>query len=171
MDLSIHFLVSLLLAIVFYPIVGWLSAFIILGGFFIDADHYVWTLLAKKRFSIRYSYDYYKKRQHTKDYILHPLHTIEFIFLVIFLSLSHLFAALFALGYFIHLILDRVYSIQFTSQNQLPFRWFWLNDQQGQRSFSIIYWLFVEFKLVPLYRGSQTNAHTKQIFKVSSYQS
>lgn len=81
MDLSVHFLTSALLTIVLWPFIGAYALWAIVGGFFIDADHFLWSVYATKSFSIRRSYNYYIEHRQRKDYerdLLHIFHTVEF---------------------------------------------------------------------------------------------
>ncbi|MBI4739552.1 hypothetical protein HY772_08510 [Candidatus Woesearchaeota archaeon] len=152
MDLSVHFVVSTVIAAVLYPFFGWLSVFIIVGGFLIDADHYLWIVLSKRTLRLKAAYDYHRQCQHWNDYILHICHTIEFSVLVIVLAMQSTFAALFSLGYFLHLFLDRIYAIQYSRKHKRVFRFFWFNDQKGQRAFSLSHWILVELGVAHLWR-------------------
>jgi hypothetical protein len=152
MDLSFHFIVSAIIAAALYPIFGWLSILVIAGGFLIDADHYVWTVVSKKTLSLQYAYSYYKRERHGDDYIFNICHTAEFFTLVMILALLYPPAALFATGYMIHLVLDRIDSGRCCKKHNSKFNYFWFNDQKGRRTFSILYWLLVELKIVKLWQ-------------------
>jgi hypothetical protein len=162
MDLSVHLIVSTIIAAFLYPYYGWISAFVIIGGFLIDADHYAWTVMRKRKIGILYSYNYYKKSQHLDDYILHVFHTIESMILISVLAALYTPALMFAIGYFGHMIMDRVDAARWHREQKRRFRMFWFNDQKGQRTFSIIYWLLIEYKLLKIWRPKYTRKQQNQ---------
>ena len=120
MYLYIHFLTSLVLAGIFYPFIGLYSLWIIVGGFLIDADHYLWSLFGHKQWSMKYSYTYHMEigmglRPYQPYEILHIFHIVEFwigmiVAAIITYALGwtfffYMFAITFA-GMMLHLTLD-----------------------------------------------------------------
>jgi hypothetical protein len=118
MNISIHFITSLILSISLYRFIGLNSLWILVGGFLIDFDHYIYTIFKLKSFSLKKSYNYHLNRHKRKDYqkdLLHIFHTIEFfVFMILMVlvfsilkiqQLKNMF--LFTLlGISLHLILD-----------------------------------------------------------------
>ena len=86
-----HFITSIILTVIAWPFLGFHSLWIIVGGFLIDTDHYIFSIFKKKNFNIKDSYIYYKTKQYLKEHkaweILHIFHTIEFLILMIILSI------------------------------------------------------------------------------------
>ena len=74
---SVHFIVSLFLAVILYPIFGWIVGVILIGGFFIDVDHYLLYLFKKKDYSLRNAYFYFRNNDCSlilkKDIFIFPL--------------------------------------------------------------------------------------------------
>ncbi|MBI5398613.1 hypothetical protein HZB03_04060 [Candidatus Woesearchaeota archaeon] len=165
MDLSVHFVVSAVIAAVLYPFFGWLSVFIIVGGFLIDADHYLWIILSKKALSLKSAYNYHKQYQHRNDYILNVCHTIEFSAIVVVLAVQYTFAALFSLGFFLHLLLDRIHAIRYSRRYNKAFRFFWFNDQKGRRAFSLLHWILVELGIAHLWRFGAVDEQASQVLQ------
>ena len=113
-----HFITSILLTIAIYPFFKLYSLWILVGGFLIDFDHYLWSMFKQKTFSLKKSYYYHLHRSEKKNYdkdLLHLFHTIEFwIFMILasFISyktnnnfLFYMFSITF-LGMVLHLSLD-----------------------------------------------------------------
>jgi len=109
-----HFLLSLILALIFYPIFNWKVLFIFVGGVLIDIDHYLWYLYKYKKFNVFHAYKFYidkinEKREHENIGILLILHTIEFLLLIGILSFYSETILLIAIGLVFHYILDLTY--------------------------------------------------------------
>jgi len=87
MNISIHLITSTILTIVLFPFLGIYSLWILVGGYLIDLDHYLWTIFRLKSFSLKKSYNYHLNRCEKENYekdLLHIFHTIEFyIFMLI----------------------------------------------------------------------------------------
>tara|TARA_Y100000310_G_scaffold344360_1_gene456731 strand:+ start:6276 stop:6710 length:435 start_codon:yes stop_codon:yes gene_type:complete len=118
MNISIHFITSILLAAGLYQLIGLYSLWIIVGGYLIDFDHYLWTAFKDKSLSLKKSYHYHFNRQKNEKYerdILHIFHTGEFwTFMIIASIISYrnnwiffyyMFTITF-LGMLLHLTLD-----------------------------------------------------------------
>ena len=61
MLLITHFVTSAVLAGFLYPFYGLNVLFVFIGGFFIDIDHYIYTLFKFKSLNIINSYKFYRK--------------------------------------------------------------------------------------------------------------
>ena len=130
MHLHIHLLSSLLLAIVLFPVFGYISLLIIVGGFLVDFDHYLYYILKHKKISLVKAYHLYKKKlkpQEDNRDLLHIFHTIEFWILLIILTIYLRFFILLTFGFFIHMILDCFDLIR--------------TKRYGARALSLIAWL------------------------------
>lgn len=102
-------MVSLILAIAFYPSYGIWSLLILVGGFLIDIDHYFQYIFAFKSFDMKKTYAYYKSNLKNR-YILNGFHTVEFfLLLVILLNFYPKQSFLFLMGYLPHMLMDYIY--------------------------------------------------------------
>ena len=114
---SIHFLASLFIAVLLYPIFGWNVLMIFVGGVLIDIDHYLLYVYRFGEFSLSKCYKYHHvdvKRNHHKDVFgaLLIFHTIEFLLLSAFLSIYSNSALMFTIGLLAHYILDVIERYQ-----------------------------------------------------------
>ena len=112
----VHLVVSAILAAALYPVSQWKVLLIFAGGVLIDIDHYLWYICKYKKFNLIDSYKFYLKNMEIKDFtnvygILLVFHTIEFLFIMVFLSFYNEFALLFTLGLLAHYILDIIFIL------------------------------------------------------------
>jgi len=140
MNISIHLATSIIVTIVLWPFLSWYSLWIIVGGFLIDVDHYLYAGFKWKMWNLKESYHYQKEKlkQEAKKNgeILHIFHTIEFwIFMIVMAYLSYqkewtflfyIFTVTFV-GMILHLILDGIYALY--------------AKRLGERTISLIWWL------------------------------
>ncbi|MBT4057951.1 hypothetical protein HN992_01870 [Candidatus Woesearchaeota archaeon] len=118
MNVSVHFITSLILSLFLYPYLGLYALWILVGGWLIDFDHYLWTLFRLKTLSLKKSYHYHFDRHKDKHYerdLLHLFHTGEFWLFMILSSITsyyfnqkflfYMFTITF-LGMILHLSLD-----------------------------------------------------------------
>ena len=85
MDLSKHLILLTPLIVILYPFFGIHSIWAIFGAFLIDFDHYPWTILKLKTFSLKKCHYYHKNIctvYKDKD-VLHIFHTIEFLIIMV----------------------------------------------------------------------------------------
>ena len=116
-----HFITSLILIIVLYPVFGFWSLAILIGGFLIDFDHYLWYAMDKKNWNVyrcykesineakkdRKHFSMIKKRPLYMNWDrLHIFHVWEFWVLMILLSLIHKLFFIITFGMILHLSLD-----------------------------------------------------------------
>ena len=108
MLLSIHFITSVLLATFLYPFYGLNSLFVLIGGFLIDIDHYLYTLLKFKNLSIIDSYKFYTGKRIKKRFgkVILLFHNIEFLSIMTVLSFFSNTFYLITLGVMLHYFLD-----------------------------------------------------------------
>ena len=111
---SVHFLFSLILAMVLYPFFHWDALLVFAGGVLIDADHYLWYIYKYKKYNFFKCYRHFsshaEKRDFREDYgILLICHTIEFLLAAIVLSFYYEYALLFTFGLALHYLLDLIF--------------------------------------------------------------
>ena len=85
MNLREHFIISLILSIAIFPIYGYQSLLVLVSGFFIDIDHYFYSIYKHKNFNMIDSYYYNKRRDIAKHDTLGIFHTVEFWILMLVL--------------------------------------------------------------------------------------
>jgi len=132
-----HFLVSLFIAVLLYPVFGWEVLMIFIGGVLIDVDHYMLYIYRFKKFSLKECYKYYHidiKKNNFKDVFgaLLIFHTIEFLLLSVFLSIYSKLALMFTVGLLAHYTLDTIEKYQL--------------EKSFIISPPIIYWIIKKFK-------------------------
>lgn len=123
----VHFISSLLFVIVLFPIFGWNSLWIFLGGYFIDADHYFLYVFQTKKYSLKKSYFYFKgygaHSRIRKDLFI--FHTIETILVLLFLiKYSEIFLII-LIGALLHLFSDCIYDYSKHKRIKFPSIIFW----------------------------------------------
>jgi len=132
---SAHFLSSLILAIILFPILKLGSLIVLAGGFLIDIDHYFWYVYRYRKIKIFDSYKFFIKPMDEKDFksvagILLIFHTAEFLMAMLILSYFSKIALAFTIGLLLHYALDLCY-LYFVAKG------FVVNH-------SIIYWIYKE---------------------------
>lgn len=116
MEIWKHAVLSLIIAAVFYPAYGWNVLFIFAVGVLIDIDHYFWYIYKFKKFNLLECYKYYMKSMLSHDFrehygILLVFHTIEFMLLMVIMSIYNKYALLFTIGLVGHYALDFIWHI------------------------------------------------------------
>lgn len=111
MEARNHFLSSLVLAAIAYPVFGWSALLIVAGGVLIDIDHYIWYIYRYRKFEFLECYRHFmvttKRRDFKEHYgMLLAFHTIEFFMLMIFLSFYSKLALIFTIGVVSHYVMD-----------------------------------------------------------------
>jgi len=96
---------------------------IFLVNFFIDVDHYIWYVGAKKDLSLKNAFKYLVKYGYSQK-IMYLFHTIEF--LIILTVLTYYFNALVPLfiGVIFHELIDLVYLLYLKKMNLKEFSFF-----------------------------------------------
>lgn len=104
-----HILASALFALVMYPFIGWQSIWILVGGILIDGDHYLFSIVRFKSFSLKKCYWWHRMHGAKPNYerdILHIAHTIE-IFILLAIAGLFLEPILWILqGMILHVLMD-----------------------------------------------------------------
>jgi len=116
MKTSVHLIVSSILAIILYPTFSWNVIFIIVGGVFIDIDHYFWYVYKYKKFSLFDCYKFFivEAEKNGWKYVIGVLlvfHTIEFLVLIVLSSFFNQLALIFTIGLLGHYLLDLVWHV------------------------------------------------------------
>ena|SRR3989344_2213826 len=107
-----HFIVSLIISVIYFPFFGWWSFLAIVGGFLIDVDHYLEFIIRFKRKDLFNAFfdavNFYENGEDCGRYkdILHIFHTFEFWVLYIILGLIFPFLLPFVFSIFVHLGMD-----------------------------------------------------------------
>ncbi len=110
----IHVVSSLILAALFYPLFNWKVSLILVSGILIDIDHYFWYIYKYKNFSLLKCYRYFIATMN-KDRLFENLgalvifHTIEFLLVMMLLSLYNKLALIFTIGLLSHYLLDLIW--------------------------------------------------------------
>ena len=137
MNLIWHFISSGILAILIFPFFGWQVLWILIGGFFIDVDHYFLYIVRLKRFNLIEAYRYVKEKCEKKEFkdTLCIFHTIEFIILLAILSFYFKFIFLILIGLILHMILDSAYLINHKERRARAFSFFmWLKHYYSKNN-------------------------------------
>ena len=83
MNLKYHFIVSLAISLFLFPFFGCGSFLVMVGGFLIDIDHYIWYILRYRDFNIKNAY---KRNKNHDTKVLNIFHQVDVIALFIILS-------------------------------------------------------------------------------------
>jgi hypothetical protein len=113
MNISAHFIASLILAAAVFPFLGYESAYIFIGGFLMDIDHYFWFIFKKRDLNIIRCYYFFKKDTSRTDFMMHRnslliFHTVEAPLILAYISLNNKFFFIVLLGLILHLIMDGI---------------------------------------------------------------
>ena len=129
MNLIYHFITSLILSILLFPIYSYNALLVFIFGFFIDIDHYIWSIFKDKNFNFLDSYKYFKNRNIIKRDLLNIFHVIEFWILIaiIFIIFKNDFFYPLLIGLVVHLTMDIIDEK--------------VNNIKGERAKSLIFWL------------------------------
>jgi len=132
-----HFLFSLILAAILYPIFNWIVIFILASGVLIDIDHYFWCIYKFRNYNLSFCNKYFSS-SNVKDHIgcLHVFHTIEFLLISIIFSIYSQSALLFTAGLLFHYILDIIHRYKIAKSfisNPSIISWIIKNKIQKQR--------------------------------------
>ena len=120
MKVSVHILFSIGLFLVLLPFFKLFALIPLISSILIDIDHYFYYASTRKEVNIRNTYSFFMQLRQRRDekkqtnkilYFLAPFHTIEFIVLILILSLFSEIFALIALGIIFHLIIDGIESM------------------------------------------------------------
>lgn len=111
-----HFLASLVLCAVLYPFYGINSFFVIVSGFLIDLDHYLWYVYKFKNFNFIKAYKFYLKINKEKSFAKQKkciiiFHSVEFLILMVILSFYSKIMFIILIGLLYHYVLDIIHVL------------------------------------------------------------
>jgi hypothetical protein len=124
---STHFIASSVLAGILFPLYGWLSLLVFISGFFIDADHYLYTLFTKNMWSLRDSYKFYRFDYKRGSFDLHIFHTLEFALCFMLAAVFSQIVLILFVGYTVHMIMDVIHLLK--------------NKTYNDRAYSLVQWM------------------------------
>ena len=107
MHVKDHIIAAVIFSAALSPIFRWYTLVILLSAILIDADHYLWYIIFRKKWSLKKAY--YHRRDGTFHDLLDIAHTIEFWILIAILSIFSKFFFLVLVGITFHFILDFIY--------------------------------------------------------------
>lgn len=112
MIFTIHIITSLILAVISFPFIGlYPSIWVFLGGWTVDIDHYIWYIFKYRKFNMFecnrfFTVDSKKIDSYPYRGSFMPFHTIEFIILMVFLSIMWVPFMYLSIGLALHFMLD-----------------------------------------------------------------
>jgi len=145
MDLSKHFIFSLLLSLLLYPFFGFVSLLIFVGGFLIDVDHYVYHMVRYKKINPLDAYRYCKSGREGSPQVLHIFHTYEVLLIIFILALFSEVMGIIVLGILLHIgmdLLDLLNGYMHRKEISITLRQFY----QHCRAYSVLGWITRELK-------------------------
>lgn len=109
MNLGAHFLVSTILAALFYPVLGLSSLWVFAGGFLIDVDHPIYYYFKFKSLNLKKAYSFFRNAD-KKGYrkIIRIFHNIETVVILGIMSMFSRIILITLIGLFTHLIMDMI---------------------------------------------------------------
>ena len=113
MLLLIHLIVSLILVAILFPLFGFYSLIVLIGGFFIDLDHIIFHGVKFKSFDLMKAYNYCREitvNKKIKEYkkVIKVFHSVEFVFLIAVFSFYYKIFLILLMGMIIHIIMDLI---------------------------------------------------------------
>lgn len=109
----IHFLVSIVISIILFPFYKWKVIFVLIGGIFIDVDHYLLYYSWFKKTNFLKAYKYFIKFNRYPEKFLNAFclfHSIEFLILLVVLSFFFESVFLITIGVTFHYIFDFIFE-------------------------------------------------------------
>lgn len=120
MNVKDHVIVSAIITLFIFPVYGWFSLLVFLGGVLIDIDHYLWWIFNRKSFSLKESYHFFKDEYKGKEDLTLIFHSIEFWLLS--LVMVYFFPILFPyfIGLASHITMDMFFFFKFRKTHPHP---------------------------------------------------
>ncbi len=136
---SIHFIASLILAIILFPFFGFYSFIVLISGFFIDFDHILFYWFRFKSFNLNRAYNYFRDitlKRDIKEYkkVFRIFHSVEFITLISILTFYHKIFLILLIGLIIHIIMDIIHDYpKFKTLKPLSLIWYLKNVKEQKK--------------------------------------
>jgi len=120
MDLKYHFIVSSILTIILFPFFHWWALLAMVGGFLIDADHYLWWIIVKRNFSVKKAHHHFRKVYKGNKGVTLIFHCVEFwIFKLVVAFFFPILIPLVA-GLYVHVGMDLYYYFKHRKTHPNP---------------------------------------------------
>lgn len=105
MMLKDHFIVSVIVAVIFYPVFGLDVWIIFAAGFLTDIDHYLIYAFRYKDLKVKNAYEFFTKIEKGDDF--YPVfHMAEVVLVFLFMGFYFRIALLIFIGLLSHILLD-----------------------------------------------------------------
>ncbi|MBI2662433.1 hypothetical protein HYX11_03160 [Candidatus Woesearchaeota archaeon] len=106
MNLSVHFITSIILTAILSPWWGYQSLIVIVGGFLIDVDHYLAYIIERKDMNLVKAYKFNRYEKTSVNGFINVFHTIEFWVVCAIFSFYVEIMVMFVMGLILHMLLD-----------------------------------------------------------------
>ena len=138
----VHFIFSMITAVILYPIFGWSVLLIFVSGVLIDIDHYFWYIYKIKDYNMFKCYKFYMIKEAKNNYrgivgALFIFHTIEILVILMVISFFIEIVMFLTIGIFGHFLLDLIWIYYTTKRfflNHSIISWFIKNKIQKQHA-------------------------------------
>ena len=128
-----HFLVSIVLFIIFYPFFGPATLWILAGGVLIDIDHPSLYIFRFKKFRLKEMFNYFENNKKLMVGLF-VFHNVEFLLLMIALSFFYQAAFWFTIGLFVHYLSDWLSEFRKGGTFLKPYSFFyWLKIRKAYK--------------------------------------
>ena len=117
MLLQYHALFGLIISFLLYPVYGLSVLIIFFSNLLLDVDHYLLYVIKFSSFNIKQAHDYFIAKDET---LLLPLHTVEFLMVLLLLSFYLDFVFFVLIGVVIHFMLDLRDELRFNYIGRFP---------------------------------------------------
>jgi|ETN01SMinimDraft_4_1059930.scaffolds.fasta_scaffold71989_2 hypothetical protein len=113
MSILIHFLTSLLLALILSIFYGWYSLWAFVGGVLVDVDHYLLYVSKFRNINLKKIYHYYAVEGCYFKGMYCVFHSFELILLLGALSFFSEIVLIITIGLFLHYVLDIIFELKY----------------------------------------------------------
>ena len=114
MQIIVHLITSIILALLLFAYFGWYSLLIFIGGVLIDIDHYFIYIIKHKKINILKSYVYFRDRDIREAFnVFCVFHLFELFIILLIASFFSKIVWIIAAGFFVHYVLDIIYEFGF----------------------------------------------------------
>ena len=120
-----HIIISGILALALFPIIGLNALIVFFSGILIDFDHYMQYVIDFKDYSLKRSYKYFVSTVPTD--VLQIFHVVEFLIILLVMAFFIEFLRYVIIGISVHIAMDFLYMQE--------------NNIKGARATSAIMWV------------------------------